>query len=91
MTDQKFQRLFNNVANASRCRLVAEVVASKECHSEHGVGRRIVFDTAGNLLTRESPKHVLALLMPNLTVLISAFFEHLIKFFNNLFNGRPPV
>lgn len=79
----KYQRLFENAARGSRYRLVAEVVASKGCHSGHAVGQRIVFDSAGNLLTRESPIRVCAFLMPNLTVLINAFFE-------NLMNGRDP-
>ena len=79
----KYQRLFENSAKGSRYRLVAEVVASKGCHSGHVVGQRIVFDSAGNLLTKESPDRVCAFLMPNLTVLINAFFE-------NLMNGRDP-
>jgi hypothetical protein len=79
----KYQRLIENAAKASRYRLVAEVVASKGCHSGHVVGQCIIFDSAGNLLTRESPKRVCAFLMPNLSVLINAFFE-------NLMNGRDP-
>jgi hypothetical protein len=50
-------------------------------------GQRIVFDSAGNPLARASAKRVCALLMPNLTVLINAFFENLIKFYDNLFAG----
>lgn len=79
----KFQRLFENAAKGSQYRLVAEVVASKGCHSGHACGQRIVFDSAGNLLTKESPDRVCAFLMPNLTVLVNAFFE-------NLMNGRDP-
>ena len=79
----KFQRLFENAVKGSRYRLVAEVVASEGCHSGHKVGQRIVFDSSGNLLTRESPERICAFLMPNLTVLINAFFE-------NLMNGRDP-
>jgi hypothetical protein len=79
----KYQRLFENAAKASRYRLVAEVVASKGCHSGHAVGQRIVFDSAGNMMTQKSPNRVCAFLMPNLTVLINAFFE-------NLMNGRDP-
>ena len=66
-----------------RYRLVAEVVESKGCHSGHRVGQKLVFDSAGNLLTRECPERICAFLMPNLTVLINAFFE-------NLMNGRDP-
>lgn len=79
----KFQRLFENALKGSRYRLVAEVIESKGCHSGHVVGQRLVFDSTGNLLTRESPKKVCAFLMPNLTVLINAFFE-------NFMNGRDP-
>ena len=83
LDNPKYQRLFANAAKGARYRLVAEIVASKGCHSGHTVGQRIVFDSAGNLLTRESPARVCAFLMPNLTVLINAFFE-------NLMNGRNP-
>jgi len=79
----KFQRLFQNALEASRYRLVAEVVESIGCHSGHVVGQKLIFDSSGNLLTRENPDRVCAFLMPNVTVLINAFFE-------NLMNGRDP-
>ena len=79
----KFQRLFDNILTGSRYRLVAEIVESKGCHSGHVKGQKLFFDSAGNLLTREAPERVCAFLMPNLTVLINAFFE-------NLLNGRDP-
>jgi hypothetical protein len=79
----KFRRLFENALKGARYRLVAEVVESKGCQSGHQAGQRLVFDSAGNLLTRECPERVCAFLMPNLTVLINAFFE-------NIVNGRDP-
>jgi hypothetical protein len=79
----KFQRLFENALKGARYRLVAEVVQSKGCHSGHVVGQRIIFDSTGNLLTKESPERVCCFLMPNLTVLINACFE-------NIVNGRDP-
>jgi len=79
----KFQRLFENILTGSRYKLVAEIVESKGCHSGHVKGQKIFFDSAGNLLTQEAPERVCAFLMPNLTVLINAFFE-------NLLNGRDP-
>jgi len=83
LENPKYQRLFENAAKGSRYRLVAEIVASKGCHSGHAVGQRIIFDSAGNLMSRESPDRICAFLMPNLAVLINAFFE-------NLMNGRNP-
>jgi hypothetical protein len=79
----KFQRLFENAMKGARYQLVAEVVESKGCHSGHIKGQRLIFDSAGNLLTKECPERICAFLMPNLTVLINAFFE-------NLMNGRDP-
>jgi len=79
----KFQRLFKNAIEASKYRLVAEVIDSKGCHSGHVIGQKLIFDNSGNLLTKESPDRVCAFLMPNLTLLINAFFE-------NMMNGRDP-
>ena len=79
----RFQQLFQNAIEASKYRLVAEVIESRGCHSGHGVGQKLIFDNSGNLLTRENPDRVCAFLMPNLAVLINAFFE-------NLMNGRNP-
>ena len=79
----KFQRLFKNAVEASKYRLVAEVIDSKGCHTGHVVGQKLIFDNSGNLLTKESPDRVCAFLMPNLTVMLNAFFE-------NMMNGRDP-
>ncbi|MGA2468740.1 MAG: hypothetical protein ABSH06_30920 [Thermodesulfobacteriota bacterium] len=79
----KFQRLFENAIKASQYRLVAEVIDSKGCHSGHVIGQKLIFDNSGNLLTKENPDRVCAFLMPNLTILINAFFE-------NMMNGRDP-
>jgi hypothetical protein len=79
----KFQNLFQHAIQASQYRLVAEVIESTGCHSGHIVGQKLIFDNSGNLLTRQNPERICAFLMPNLTVLINAFFE-------NLMNGRDP-
>jgi uncharacterized repeat protein (TIGR04076 family) len=79
----KFQRLFKNGIEASKYQLVAEVIDSKGCHSGHEIGQKIIFDNSGNLLTKQNPDRICSFLMPNLTILINAFFE-------NLMNGRDP-
>ena len=78
-----YQRLFKNAVEASKYRLVAQVIDSKGCHSGHVIGQKLIFDNSGNLLTKENPDRVCAFLMPNLTVLVNAFFE-------NMVNGRDP-
>ncbi|MEJ2096401.1 MAG: hypothetical protein P8Y38_04520 [Deltaproteobacteria bacterium] len=82
-SNPRFQDLFQNAVKASRYRLVAEVIQSKGCHSKHRIGQKLIFDSSGNLLTEENPERICVFLMPNLTVLINAFFE-------NLMNGRDP-
>jgi hypothetical protein len=79
----RFQRVFDNALAASRYRLVAEVIESKGCHSGHTLGQKIFFDSTGNLLTRESPGRICSFLLPNLLLVVNAFFE-------NLMNGRDP-
>jgi hypothetical protein len=79
----KYRRLFENALEAAGYKLVAEVVESKGCHSGHVKGQKLYFDSSGNLLTREGPERVCLFLMPNLTLIINAFFE-------NLMNGRDP-
>jgi len=82
-TNPKFKELFQNAVEASKYRLIAEIIESKGCHSGHVVGQKIIFDNSGNLLSKESPDRICSFLMPNLTVLINAFFE-------NFMNGRNP-
>ena len=79
----KFERLFKNAIEASKYRLVAEVIDSKGCSTGHVIGQKLIFDNSGNSLTKESPDRICSFLMPNLTVLINAFFE-------NMMNGRDP-
>jgi len=79
----KFQQLFENAVKASKYRLVAEVIDSKGCHTGHVIGQKLIFDNSGNLITKENPDRICSFLMPNLTVLINAFFE-------NMMNGRDP-
>jgi len=38
--------------------IVVEVVESKNCNSQHKVGDKLIFDGAGNLLTKKNPKRI---------------------------------
>ncbi len=38
--------------------IVVEVVESRGCNSQHKVGDKFIFDGAGNLLTKKSPKRI---------------------------------
>jgi uncharacterized repeat protein (TIGR04076 family) len=50
--------------------IVAEVVASHGCNSQHKVGDKLYFDGAGNLLTKKAPKRVCIYALKNFATLI---------------------
>ena len=58
--------------------IVAEVVASHGCASQHHVGDRFYFDGAGNLITKLSPKricvHALSVLSGPIVVVNELFY-----------------
>jgi uncharacterized repeat protein (TIGR04076 family) len=55
--------------------IIAEVVESHGCNSQHGVGDKFYFDGAGNLLTRKCPKKVCIYALNAATGLIFASNE----------------
>lgn len=75
----KFQRLFKNTIEAPRYRVVAEVIDSKGCRTGHIPGQKLIFDSSGNILTQENPDRICSFLMPDLTVLINAFFGNMMN------------
>ncbi|MCJ7650852.1 MAG: hypothetical protein MUP85_19750 [Candidatus Lokiarchaeota archaeon] len=58
--------------------LVAEVVESNGCNSQHKVGDKFYFDGAGNLLTKLSPKKICIYALAELDKLIFAADELLL-------------
>jgi uncharacterized repeat protein (TIGR04076 family) len=58
--------------------IVAEVVASHGCASQHHVGDRFYFDGAGNLITKLNPKricvHALSVLSGPMVVVNESFY-----------------
>jgi len=55
--------------------IVVEVVESKGCNSQHKVGDKFIFDGAGNLLTRKSPKRICIYALAELRQFIFAINE----------------
>lgn len=50
--------VLSKVPKLMRKTIIAEVVESHGCNSQHNVGDKFYFDAAGNLLTRRCPKKV---------------------------------
>ena len=55
--------------------IIAEVVESHGCNSQHKVGDRFVFDGAGNLITGSSPRRICVFALNGLAGLIGAAHE----------------
>jgi uncharacterized repeat protein (TIGR04076 family) len=55
--------------------IVAEVVESHGCNSQHKVGDRFIFDGAGNLLTTKCPRRICIYALHGLATLIFATNE----------------
>jgi uncharacterized repeat protein (TIGR04076 family) len=55
--------------------IIAEVVESKNCNSQHRVGDRFIFDGAGNLLTKKNPKRICIYALAELPKFIFAVSE----------------
>jgi uncharacterized repeat protein (TIGR04076 family) len=55
--------------------IVVEVVESKGCNSQHKVGDKFIFDGAGNLLTKNSPKRICIYALAELSKLIFTINE----------------
>ena len=55
--------------------IVVEVVESKNCNSQHKVGDKLIFDGAGNLLTKKNPKRICIYALAGLPKLIFAINE----------------
>lgn len=57
--------------------IIAEVVESRGCNSQHKVGDKFYFDSAGNLLTALSPKRICVYAVSAITSLIFTATEFL--------------
>jgi hypothetical protein len=74
-SDPRNTLVLERAAALGKARIVLEVVESRGCNSRLGVGTRIVFDGAGNLLTEESPKKICAYALPNALLMVCAANE----------------
>lgn len=78
---KKRKRNLEIAANASELmkkRLVLKVVESHGCNSQHKMGDRFIFDTFGNLDTRQCPDQVCLFLLGNAQHLVYSGMELLL-------------
>jgi len=62
-----------------KSRIVAEVIESHGCHSQHKVGDRFVMNASGQLLADECPKKMCMFALGPVTRELSGFYEILIN------------
>jgi len=68
--DPKNETILSKVQDIRSRTIVAEVVESHGCNSQHKVGDRFYFDGAGNLLTQYGPKKICAYALQTFATLI---------------------
>jgi uncharacterized repeat protein (TIGR04076 family) len=82
--DEEIERFRNNPRNADvlakaselmNKTIIAEVVESRNCNSQHKVGDKFIFDGAGNLLTKKNPKRICIYALAELPKFIFAINE----------------
>jgi len=59
-------------------RIIAEVIDSQGCHSQHKVGDRFVMTAGGQLITEECPKRMCMFTLGPVSNVLPAIFERLI-------------
>lgn len=59
----------------SNMTIVAEVIESNNCNSQHKVGDKFIFDAVGNLLTSKNPKRICIFALARLAMIIFAVDE----------------
>ena len=60
-----------------KCRVVAEVIESQNCHAKHKVGDRFVMTAGGQLITEECPKRMCMFALGPVSTILPAIYERL--------------
>jgi uncharacterized repeat protein (TIGR04076 family) len=71
------ENILSKVPDLINKTIIAEVVDSHGCNSQHKVGDKFHFDSAGNLLTALSPKRICVYALSAVTLQIFAATEFL--------------
>jgi len=58
LSNPKNREILLNAPALMKKTIIAEVVASHGCNSRHQLGDKIIFDGAGNLITKLNPKRI---------------------------------
>jgi uncharacterized repeat protein (TIGR04076 family) len=61
-----------------KCRVIAEVIESQNCHAKHKVGDRFVMTAGGQLITEECPKRMCMFALGPVSTVLLAIYERLL-------------
>ena len=61
-----------------KCRVIAEVIESQNCHAKHKVGDRFVMTAGGQLITEECPKRICMFALGPVSTVLPAIYERLL-------------
>jgi uncharacterized repeat protein (TIGR04076 family) len=78
LSDPEKVKMVTQTPEFVKCRVVAEVVESHGCHSQHRVGDRFVMTAGGQLIAEESPKRMCMFALGPVSNVLPAIYERLI-------------
>jgi len=61
-----------------KCRVIAEVIESHNCHAKHKVGDHFVMTAGGQLITEECPKRMCMFALGPVSTVLPAIYERLL-------------
>ena len=76
-TNPKNEELLDRFPGLMNKRIIAEVVESHGCNSQHKVGDVFTFDVSGNLMTEQCPKMICIFALHTITPILYAAGEFL--------------
>lgn len=78
-SDPEKVRMVTQTPEMVKCRVIAEVIESHGCHSQHKVGDRFVMTPGGQLITEASPGRICMSALAALSHVIPAIQERLVS------------
>jgi len=71
-------KMVTQTSDFVKCRVIAEVIESRNCHAKHKVGDRFVMTAGGQLIAEECPKKMCMFALGPVAGLLPVMYERLV-------------
>lgn len=78
-SDPQKVKMVTGTPEFAKCRVVAEVIESHNCHAQHKVGDRFVMTAGGQLIAEECPKRICIFALGPIFQIMPGVYERLIS------------